>query len=275
MGCTYHVGHEFDGEETMGRCFFSRTEEVPPRGTRCDAYTGVEADGIAMALGMDRAEGDVGATIAILDCDLRIEAISTGVERSWWPRFLRDDFRVELRDETGRKVTPRPMMNSQIKPFWEAMEVALGKAPRAAGRSKLVPFNRVGSLTLGKLGLVVPQNVAQSIEDDDADLEYHSAIAMIRSPGMVVWHHRKGRMGFPPVAGVFLADDDVDAILRCSEPPEHNRRDERAARLGTDGERGVVKAIKERTWRAFREFQTSAQPPSLRAAGGRANSSGC
>ncbi|MEZ5715623.1 MAG: hypothetical protein R3D85_10885 [Paracoccaceae bacterium] len=264
MGCSYHVAHEFEGQETTGRGFFAHTKVIPDRGTRYDAFTGAEADEIAEALGMDRAEGDIGTTIAIIDCDLQIDDIARGVEHSWWPRILRDVFRVELRDETGKKVIPRPKLNKQILPYWEAFEVALGKTLPAKGRSKLTQFSRTertGGLALGQLGLVVMQDPGATADEGDDDDAVLSSVALIRSPGMVVRYHQTGRMGFPPVAGAFVADDEIDMILRRSEPPKHDEWDEKAGRLRSDIERTVVKDVKDRSWRALREFQKNAQPP--------------
>ena len=58
------------------------------------------------------------------------------------------------------------------------------------------------------------------------------AVALIRSPLMVVKHYRHWQVGNPVVAGAFIAADDIDDILRVpSEPPTHDRWDPASRRL--------------------------------------------
>lgn len=264
MGCAYHVAHEFDGLETTGRGFFGTSEQVPGRGPRYDPYVGSAADELAEKLGMLRAEGDLGTTIAIVDCALKAEEIKTGIERSWWPRILKEGFRVEVRDETNKKHVPQPKKNPQIFPaYWEAMELATAKTLPDHGRTKLVNITNGEGLQLGKLGLVVMKGVTPEQLDDDETSDQRNTIAMVRSTGMVVWHHAKRGNAFPPIAGVFVADEskEVDGILRRAEPPEHNLWDEKASRLSDEIERKLVKGIKDNCWRNLKDFQKRVQPP--------------
>lgn len=270
MGCAYHVAHEFDGTETTGRGFFGTSHQVEGRGPRFDPFTGNTADELAEKLGMEREEGDLGTTIAIVDCGLNAEEIKAGIERSWWPRILKEGFRVEVRDETNKKHVPQPKKNPQIFPaYWEAMELATGKTLVDVGRTKPVNVTTGEGTTLGKLGLVVIKNVTLEQLDDDESSDQRNTIAMVRSTGMVVWHHTKNLNRFPPIAGVFVADEskDIDAILRRAEPPEHNLWDEKASRLTTDAERKLVKAIKDNCWRHFKDFQKKVQPPKPQTGG--------
>lgn len=264
MGCAYHIAHEYDGKETTGRGFFGHSEQVHGRGPRYDPFIGDEADELAEKLGMEREEDDIGTTIAIVDCEMKAEEIKTGIERSWWPRILRDGFRVEVRDENSKKHVPQPKKNPQIFPaYWEAMELAMAKTLPDSGRTKLVNMPKGDGKSLGKLGLVVMKNVTLEDLDDDETSDQRNTIAMVRSTGMVVWHHAKRTNGFPPIAGVFVADEapEVDGILRRAEPPEHNLWDEKASRLTTDAERKLVKSIKDNCWRNLKDFQRKVQPP--------------
>ena len=103
-----------------------------------------------------------------------------------------------------------------------------------------------------------PQDVDE--QSDQPDLR--DTIALVRSPGMVVQYYGKRQVGHPPVVGVFLADEDVDDILRRSEPPEHDRWDPNADRLEpAKKERDVVQAIHSRIWHELRMFQKTARPP--------------
>lgn len=270
MGCAYHVAHEFDEIETTGRGFFGTSHQVEGRGPRFDPFIGDAADELAEKLGMEREEGDLGTTIAIVDCELQAEEIKTGIERSWWPRILKEGFRVEVRDETNKKHVPQPKKNPQIFPaYWEAMELATAKTLVDTERTKLVNVTNGEGVALGKLGLVVIKNVTPEQLDDDDSSDQRNTIAMVRSTGMVVWQHAKRGNAFPPIAGVFLADEseEIDAVLRRAEPPEHNLWDEKASRLTTDAERKLVKAIKDNCWRHLKDFQKKVQPPKPQTGG--------
>jgi hypothetical protein len=270
MGCAYHVAHEYDGKETTGRGFYGKSHQVEGRGPRYDPFIGAEADELAEKLGMEREEGNLGTTIAIVDCELKAEEIKTGIESSWWPRILKEGFRVEVRDETNKKHVPQPKKNPRIFPaYWEAMELATAKTLVDAGRTKLVPVSNGEGKALGKLGLVVMKNVTPEDLDDDETSDQRNTIAMVRSTGMVVWHHNRRGNSFPPIAGVFVADEspEIDAILRRAEPPEHNLWDEKASRLATDVERKLVKAIKDNCWRNLKDFQKKVQPPKPQTGG--------
>ena len=259
MGCSYHDAHEFQTEGTSGRGFFAKSTPLENRPDRYDPYVGEEAERLAEALSMERAEGDIGTTIAIVDCDLEIADLRRGVENWWWPRLLTKMLRVELYDNEGERHFPRPIRQPGIKPYWEAMDNLIKKIPDRPGSWKSKKFKAVEGMEVGSIGLLVTDTKIDEDRDDDEEPETNS-IAMIRSPGMVVWHHTKQRYGLPPVAAVFLAAEDVDGILRASEPPEHDRWDPKAGRLKTDGEKEVVRSILRRTWTDFKAFQKSAQP---------------
>lgn len=262
MGCAYHKSHEFEGERTSGRGFFCVPNDVK-HGVRYDAFTGDEADRRAADLDMARAEGDLGTTIAIFDCPLDMEELKRGVERSWWPKLTIDKtFKVRLIDESGAKLHPRPMRDPEIRPFVEAINVALGRSPEQKGKSRLFKnFRHLGEgLKVGQLGLFVMSDEEIDEEADRSDLR--DTIALVRTPGMVVEHYGKRHVNHPPVAGVFIADPDLDDILRRSEPPEHDRWDANSDRLNASkGEKEIVEEVHKRIWRELRTFQRSARPP--------------
>lgn len=259
MGCSYHRSHEFDGKATSGRGFFARAMPLEKGPDRYDPYTGEEADDMAERLGMEREEGHVGTTIAILDCTMEMSDLRKGIEKWWWPRMLRDGFRVELHDMGAGKEVPRPKKRKDIMPYWAAMEVVLGKSPERSGHASSKKLNTIGGRLLGTMGLVIADAEVEEDREEESVDEVNS-IAMVRSPGMVVWHHSRNRFGLPPVAAVFVADEGVDGLLRSSEPPEHNQWDPKAGRLTEEDDNQIVRSILNNTWRTFRTFQKNAQP---------------
>ena len=90
-------------------------------------------------------------------------------------------------------------------------------------------------------------------------------MAPVRGPLMVVEYHRKWRPSAtaPPAVGCFLADGDIDRVLKLSEPPAHDRWDPEAQRLATYDEEApeIVRSVLARIKRSFREFQNAAKPP--------------
>lgn len=268
MGCAYHNGHVFDGKPTNGRAFFG--EEVKlENDIRHDPFLNEEADAIAEKLGMQRKLGEIGTTIAVVDCVLDMNDIRRGIEKSWWPKMRIENFKVRMLDENGKKLFPQPMKDPELLPFIKAIEVALGRTDPQSGISKLQKsFHRVGDdLKVGHLGLFVRDPEDEYDEDSDQP-DLRDKIALIRSPGMVVDYYGKGQVNHPPVAGVFIADDDLDAILRRAEPPAHDRWDPNADRLNRDkAEPEIVAEVLKRIWGQLRSFQRSARPPEDKSGG--------
>lgn len=258
MGCGYFKAHKYDGMKSNGRAFLGVQAEDEPE--RLDPYVGEEAEELAKSFDMYRDPDDIGTTIAILDCPLEMSQIRDGIEKSWWPRIIRDGFSVRLIDVDGAKLRTQPKKRPELRPFIEAMLVALKITSEQSRTSRRKTWNKYKGHEIGVLGLTV-MDVSGDTEETQDEIGNRDSIAMIRSPGMVVYHYRKGWGLSPPIAGVFLADDDVDNVLRRSEPPEHNRWDEGAERLvHADEEPDLVRTIHERCWKALREFQRVARP---------------
>lgn len=261
MGCAYHKAHEFDEERTSGRGFFGKPVELR-HAIRFDAFRDSEADDLAAELDMSRAEDDLGTTIAIVDCPLSMEDIKRGVERSWWPKIRRDNFRVNLIDEAGQRLHPRPLQDPELRPFIDALDVALGRSPEQSGKSRR-KMNSIRELShnIGQLGLFV-MNDPEEVDEQAEKTDLRDTIALVRSPGMVVQYYGKRQISHPPVVGVFLADEGIDHILRRSEPPEHDRWDAHADRLDpAKGECEIVQKVHVTIWRELRAFQKTARPP--------------
>lgn len=261
MGCAYHRAHVFEDAATTGRGFFGRVVEVEGKGLRFDPFTDGEADALAERLGMPRDAGDFGTSILIVDTPLELQEICRGIEEYWWPRLSEDLLDVVLEDADGSRPEPRPRQREDLRPFLEAFDVARQRSPQISGKSQSKTFNRLHDLSLGTLGFTVMPEP----EVDDADVlqrpERQDTIALIRSPLMVVEYYGKRTMGLPPIAGAFVAHDDVDGILRRAEPPEHDRWAPNALRLDPEKhENEIVTTILARAWRDLKGFQRSAKP---------------
>lgn len=261
MGCTYHRAHTFDGEATTGRGFFGTPVEVQGKGVRFDPITGNDADRLAAELGMQREEGDIGTSILIIDTPIQMNDICHGIEEYWWPRLQERLLDVVLIDANGEELHPKTRARRDLKPFIDAFDAALQRSPPISGRVGFKKFNKQAGHSVGALGLAVMREDEEEAAEELDLPERQDTIALIRSPLMVVEYYGKRSIGVPPVAGAFVADDEIDGILRRSEPPEHDRWSANALRLDqVSGEGALVKSVHSRVWRELKEFQKKAKP---------------
>jgi hypothetical protein len=261
MGCAYHPGHEFDHQATTGRGFFGSVVSVSGKGERYDPFVGSTADELAASLGMARAPEERGTSILIVDTQIEIADICSGVEEFWWPRLKSGLLDVELKDQHGVISVPKPRSRNDLAPFHSAFDVCTGVSPVIRGKNDKKEFNRLKGLKIGSLGLHVMMEGEASVDEfGDVDGKADS-VALIRSTLMVVEYYKRRSIGVPPIAGVFIADDEIDAILRRSEPPAHDCWDRDASRLDmAAGEGEVVRTVLERVWSNLKTFQKNARP---------------
>ena len=166
-------------------------------------------------------------------------------------------------DEAGQRLHLRPLQDPELFPFIQALEVALKKSPEQPGKSRRKTHSiRELSHNIGELGLVV-MNDPNEVDDEQSEKpNRQDTIALVRSPGMVVEYYGKRRLHHPPVAGVFLAHEGIDDVLRRSEPPEHNRWAPDADRLDPAKNEGeIVRKVHTAIWHELRNFQKTARPP--------------
>ncbi len=260
MACAYLKQHTRDGVAFTGRGWWG--SRVASAEDVVEPFVDDEADRLAEALGFEvRPPDRRGASIAILGCVVDVEEIVRGVEDYWWPLLEDGDLEVEVSDE-DRVLYPRPRSRRHLRPFLQAYDLVLGKAEPVpaqdgAPREEVRSFNRFEGRSLGSLALV-------AVDDDLEDEEragHVDCVALIRAPRMVVSYWRPlARTSGENVCGVFVADDDVDTILKLSEPGEHDKWDPESERLERrDAE--VVKSILMRIRRRFGEFKRALVPP--------------
>jgi hypothetical protein len=159
-------------------------------------------------------------------------------------------------------LVPRPRKRPDLKPFLDAFEIAIGSQPPKTGASTRKVFNQKRDLGMGACAIRV---LEKTIDDDyPVPEERIDSVALVRKPRMVVQYYRNWTPGSPATVGVYLADDDVDDILKLSEPPTHDLWDPTSARLrDADGLKGdVVDTILRRIGTELKKFQKQASPPS-------------
>lgn len=262
FGCGYYASHEHRQKNYSGRAWLGCKKHEDSAGRLViDPHEDKQADKLAERLGFRlRGKGDLGTTILIIDATVELKDIVSGVEDWWWPRLIEHKLDVEIFDAAGTLFVPRPKKNEQLRPFIEAFEVARGIATPKTGSQKLSPLNRLNDLTLGTCGFVVAPLNDQGVPIVRADRA--NAIALIRAPLMVVAYKSCSETA-PIVVGAFVASDEIDVVLKKSEPPAHDRWDPDSANLrdATSEGRSVVTAVMSRIKDHLKRFQREAAPP--------------
>jgi len=260
FGCGYYRKHDHFDRTFTGRAWFGH-DETP---SFVDAQPVVEplineeADLLAERLGFEkRSSTDLGTTVLIIDSLLATDGILSGVEDWWWPRLISHKLDVKIVSEDGSELFPRPRKREHLQPFLDAFDIAAGKSP---------PNNRTAFYkALGKSEGSVGLSVLHQQEDGEflVGEARADAVALIRSPMMVVAYHRAWNVGSPAMVGAFIASDVIDDVLRAAEPPAHDRWDADARRLqDQSGEKKEsVRRVLSGIRRAVKNSQKTASPP--------------
>ena len=264
FGCGYYRKHKNDGENLTGRAWFG-SDMTPPHQHALQIVAPLrdeEADQVAQALGFEpRSDKELGTGVLIIDSLVDSTGILLGIEDWWWPRLIDNLLDVDVVNEDGSTDVPRPRKRDDLRPFIEAYEVATGKSPPQPKLGYRQELNKFEGERIGTIGLRV-------LERDNND-EYpipearFDTVALIRSPLMVVAYLRQWQVGTPLVAGAFVANSDIDDILRASEPPAHDRWDSDTRRLkdASGRRKRIVDRVLNRVKHYLKTFQSSAAPP--------------
>jgi hypothetical protein len=265
MGHTFQPWYSDGRGNRSGRGWFcdSVTKDQDPI-----PYTDAAAHKLAQAAGFTpRKNGQTGTSFLLIGNNpgkhpITIDTIRHAVETWWWPGLLANQLDVELWKD-GRKVAdPSPRLRSDLQPYIACKT----KLDTGVGDADERSFYREHGKQLGRLALMVTTD--ESIFD--APLHPKSPgprrVARMRAnSGMITEYKEFGTERRLPFVGFFSADDDVDDVLKYSEPAEHDKWSsvsQRLARLPHGVE--LVKAIEDRTHTACLAFQranSSARAP--------------
>lgn len=126
-----------------------------------------------------------------------------------------------------------------------------------------MPFNKLQGKALGTLALT-----AVDADDGEEDEQGQTAapvpidrVALVRFPKMVVQYFDPSGRADVRVAGAFRADDDIDDVLRLSEPPEHDEWEPTNRRLPTENDKEIVRTVVRRIKDNVRRFRREVRPP--------------
>lgn len=264
LGVTYWGPHYFRNDSFTGYARYGKgVKGILP-------FNNEEADEAAAALGLNSRDPtqieDLGTTILLVEPTVQPEDLRKAIERSWWPA-LEDralGFNVLVRKSDDTVLYPRPRRNKILKTFIDGYEVATTKGNLSA-EQKRNELRRIGRFDpTGTLGMVANRegwSYAEHTEDSN-DIEHRSLIALVRKPRMVVEYLEAGRTP-PYVRGTFVANNNINEVLRATEPKGHDTWSTNLAEGDLNREASeVAQAIIGRIKQHVSRFREDLKPPS-------------
>lgn len=268
LGMTYWGLHDIDGESFNGFGRFGNEVAVGD----VQPFENEAADEVAAALGLavrDASRGsELGTTFVLIDPAVTPDGLRAAVERSWWPAIEQRLFEVTIEDVDGTLHVPRPRKDPVLASFIRAAEVATVSQDSVLEGEKSQRLQRLASSELsqdyaaGSLGLVADlDGWSYPASADEDEVQHRSLVALVRGPRMVVQYHDAGRAR-PYVRGVFIAHDDIDDLLRQTEPKAHDCWSTSVTVDGIDPDAPVVaELVLTRLRKAVDTFRSSLKPP--------------
>jgi hypothetical protein len=277
LGAAYWGQHKYKGNSYTGWVRLGHKS-----GDSARPFTNEEADEAAAALGIDVRHADKtmerGTTFLIVDPGLDPDELKNAIERNWWPSLLaRDGLRIEILKSDGTRVVPKARKDDPvIGPFISAYECADKKKENSSeieiGRD-LGRYNPQGDErtfeSLGRVGIVAdpegwsfPALDYITVEGTGESEPHKSLIALVRGPRMVVQYWSPQPSAPPYVRGVLIAHDDIDDLLRQTEPKAHDKWDDKLQEPGIDALAPKVAAeVQKRMKAVVSEFRQRFRPP--------------
>jgi hypothetical protein len=270
LAMTYWGPHQIDDMAFTG---FARSG-AGRQGSKIKPYENGSADRLARRLGLDVRNPDdpeqLGTTFLLVEPTVAPDDLARAIECNWWPALMDPTFGTKVIDYDGRPIHPRPKSDPVLRSFMRAHEVAVVPQDNSVATEKKTALHRwkssSGEYKLGAVGFVADPTdwsypaTEADIDDGEADHQ-RSLVALVRSPQMVVQYLDVGGAA-PVVRGVFVADDDIDDLLRQTEPKAHNSWDTEAGADGVHPDApGAAKAVLERVKRSAADFRKALRPP--------------
>jgi len=270
LGMTYWGQHELAGESYNGFSRFGR-EVTGGRVPFANEAADVAASSLGLELRSATNAADLGSSFLLVDPVVDADDLVQAITRNWWPALMDRLFVVKVVDAEGKVHVPRPRSDKSLQPFIRGYELAVTPQDNSIAHEyskKLAKTYATGSArSTGQIGLVAAldgwsyPNEMVADDDEDAATGHRSLVALVRGPRMVVEYLEVG--AHPPfVRGAFVADEEVDDLLRQSEPMAHDAWQTRVEVEGIDAAapkvaEAVIKNIKE----AVRDFKKRVKPP--------------
>lgn len=268
LGMTYWGQHDLDDVSYTGFGRFGAEQDsgaVRP-------FENEDADRVAGELGLNLRDAalpeDLGTTFMLVEPTIDPGDLSSAIARNWWPA-LEEGRMTALVAADGTVTVPRPMKDPVLRTFVDAYHLATTDQDNSKPNQYRQAFRRVNVdetiYRLGGLGLVAEPggwSYESDAVDDDGEVRHRSLVALVRGPRMVVEYLEVGRSR-PFVRGVFVADDEVDELLRQTEPKAHDSWQTSASELGSDPAAArIAETVLDRVRNHVRKFRNQLRPAS-------------
>lgn len=240
--------HTYKGETYTGRAWLG----VRASETFCAPLVDGDAHDMAAQLGFrGRNHDDLGTSMMILGCDLKIDRIRDGIENYWWPRIVDGGLVVDLAEDGTTVDPPNPQEVRELVPYIQAYKMVLGKDDRDDETGVVVRLRASQGREVGRCAIVP----AEREDFPDEDTRSHdlkpmfpdiNEVAYIRAPRMVVTYHELPAGA--DVVGAFVADDEIDPVLKLAEPSDHTHWAGDSPRL-PDRDKTLVRGLDTRILR--------------------------
>lgn len=233
-------------------------------------HVNADADAVARRIDMTPREPglveDRGTTLLLVDPTVHPDDLKRAAERYWWPALHDQEckFEIEIIDYDGESHKPRPRKNPDLQPFISTYEIAV--TPQASSQ---VEYQRwdfgaphgVNLRTCGSLALTHESPGWSYPTTADEGPKHRSLIALVRSPRMVVEYLTYARAA-PFVRGTFVADHQVNDLLRETEPKAHdawrdNAPEEDVSPGATTVAHYIISGVRQRT----AKYRNQLKPP--------------
>lgn len=268
LGMTYWGRHDLDDHSYTGFARFGDASggDVPV------PFENEEADRIAAGLGLDVRSpdevSDLGTTFLLIEPTVAPQSLCNALERNWWPALVSNRFDIDVFTSNGEHIIPRPRTNPLLLPFIRGYELATVSQDSDVEHEWSRKFRRFtarseSTYELGSMGLVAdlgPAGWSYPSTGETDDSRHRSLVALVRGPRMVVEYMESGSVT-PFVRGTFLASDEVDDILRQTEPKGHDSWEARGDLDGVhrDAEE-IVRTITARIRQQVGAFRKELRP---------------
>jgi hypothetical protein len=280
LGMTYWGQHSLDGNSNTGFARFGHFTEGWTRPFENDQADQV-AEGLGFTLRDPNMTSDLGTTFLLIDPVIEPGDLIRAIERNWWPALESNEFvafaTVNSADGKSQRIDAIPRQDPVLKSFISSWDLATTSQDVTQSNKVQKPIGTYLNRNLGTLGLLAKTDGwsyaqveaptgPQAEDDDDTDVvgRQSSLVALIRGPKMVVEYLVCDPGKTPYLRGVFVADEEVDDLLRQTEPKAHDSWQTKfkdvAAAVDSEAPKFANEILK-RIRKEVREMQKRLKPP--------------
>jgi len=267
VGTTYWGSHrDASGRDLEGRAIYGD----PDAGETGIPFEDSKADELAAKLFMEKrsatTEEDLGTSLLLVHPQVEAEELIDSIEKWWWPALVDNEMEIVVYTADGKRLMPRPMNNSYVRPFLKAYELAVGRSKQSSViQESLISaaWQDVDGINIGTAALRVASEEELALEESEGG--HFPRIALLRNPKMIIEYKDFERRRVA-VRGVFVASNDADSHLRNTEPAHHGHWDKKKSNEIPSLSTAIAEAVYSKLSTGLRKFieEVSPTPPNER-----------